>query len=114
MNAPLHPSHTIDQNRGLGRDFKRRYVRYVPMRLAFLNPVPSHSFWASPDGKPGAAAEFQKLLDRSGIVQNSVTGSLVRVQIARAYAMTADTTKAKAAYQDFFQIWKGADPDIPT
>ena len=25
--------------------------------------------------------------------------------------MQADTTKAKTAYQDFFTLWKDADPD---
>jgi tetratricopeptide (TPR) repeat protein len=60
-----------------------------------------------------AAAEFQKLLDHRGIVQNFVTGSLVHLQIGRAYAMEGDTAKAKAAYQDFLTLWKDADPDIP-
>jgi len=27
--------------------------------------------------------------------------------------MAGDTTKANAAYQDFFTLWKDADPDIP-
>jgi len=27
--------------------------------------------------------------------------------------MAGDTSKAKAAYQDFFNLWKEADPDIP-
>ena len=60
-----------------------------------------------------AAAEFQKMLDHRGIVQNFVTGSLAHVQIGRAYAMAGNTAKAKAAYQDFFNLWKEADPDIP-
>ena len=62
---------------------------------------------------PAAAAEFQKLLDHRGIVVNFVTGSLAHLQIGRAYAMAGETAKAKAAYQDFFNIWKDADPDIP-
>jgi len=33
--------------------------------------------------------------------------------LARAYALSGDTGKAKTAYQDFFALWKGADPDIP-
>jgi tetratricopeptide (TPR) repeat protein len=60
-----------------------------------------------------AAAEFQKLLDHRGIVGNFVTGSLARLQIGRAYAAAGDTAKAKVAYQDFFNLWKDADPDIP-
>jgi tetratricopeptide (TPR) repeat protein len=61
----------------------------------------------------GTAAEFQKLLDHRGIVLNFVTGSLAHLQIGRAYAMAGDTTKAKAAYQDFLTLWIDADPDIP-
>jgi tetratricopeptide (TPR) repeat protein len=62
---------------------------------------------------PAAAAEFQKVLDHRGIVLNFVMGALVHLQIGRAYAMAGDTAKAKAAYQNFFNIWKDADPDIP-
>jgi tetratricopeptide (TPR) repeat protein len=59
-----------------------------------------------------AAAEFQKMLNHSGIVVNTITGSLSHLQIGRAYAMAGDTAKAKAAYQDFFSLWKDADPGI--
>jgi eukaryotic-like serine/threonine-protein kinase len=27
--------------------------------------------------------------------------------------MASDTAKARSAYQDFFALWKDADPDIP-
>jgi eukaryotic-like serine/threonine-protein kinase len=60
-----------------------------------------------------AAAEFQKILDHRGIVVNEPIGALARFQIGRAYAMAGDTAKAKDAYQDFFKLWKDADPDIP-
>ena len=60
-----------------------------------------------------AAAEFQKMLDHSGVVQNFVTGSLAHLQIGRAYTISGDTAKAKAAYEEFFILWKDADPDIP-
>jgi len=53
------------------------------------------------------------LLDHRGIAINFVTGSLAHLQIGRAYVMAGDTAKAKSAYQDFFSIWKDADPDIP-
>lgn len=60
-----------------------------------------------------AAAEFQKFLDHPGVVQNFLLGSLAHLQLARAYALTGDTAKAKTAYQDFLTLWKDAGPDIP-
>jgi DNA-binding winged helix-turn-helix (wHTH) protein/tetratricopeptide (TPR) repeat protein len=60
-----------------------------------------------------AAAEFQKFIDYRGLVVNFPWGALARLGLARAYALQGDTTKSKAAYQDFFALWKDADPDIP-
>lgn len=60
-----------------------------------------------------AAREFQKLLDHSGVVTNFVTGALAHLELGRAYAMAGDSVKAKAAYRDFFALWKDADPKIP-
>ena len=62
---------------------------------------------------PAAAAEFQKFLDHSGVVQNFLLGSLAHLQLGRAYVISGDTAKAKAAYQDFLTLWKDADADIP-
>jgi len=60
-----------------------------------------------------AAGEFQKIIDHRGIVQNLPLGALAHLQLGRAYAMAGDKSKAQAAYQDFFNVWKEADPDIP-
>ena len=60
-----------------------------------------------------AAAEFQKLLDHPGVTMNNVLGALAHLQLGRAYAIAGDASKARAAYQDFFALWKDADPDIP-
>jgi eukaryotic-like serine/threonine-protein kinase len=60
-----------------------------------------------------AAAEFQKILDHRGLVLCDPVGALVHLQLGRAYAMSGDKAKAKAAYQDFLTLWKDADPDIP-
>jgi len=60
-----------------------------------------------------AAAQFQKIVDRPGIVLNSEIGPLARVGLGRAYSMLGDTPKARAAYEGFFTLWKDADPDIP-
>ncbi|MGA8103241.1 MAG: tetratricopeptide repeat protein, partial [Candidatus Acidiferrales bacterium] len=59
-----------------------------------------------------AAAEFQKFLDHGGITINFPLGALAHLGLARAYVLAGDTPKAKAAYQDFFALWKDADPDI--
>jgi eukaryotic-like serine/threonine-protein kinase len=70
-----------------------------------------------------AAAEFQKILDHSGIVWNCWTGALAHLGLARAKALQARTSqgadadaarvRAFAAYKDFLALWKDADPDIP-
>ena len=60
-----------------------------------------------------AVVEFQKLLDHAGIVQNFLLGSLAHLGLARSYALGGDTAKSRIAYQDFFAVWKDADPDIP-
>jgi len=60
-----------------------------------------------------AAAEFQRILDRPGVIVNDPIGALAHLQLGRAYAMSGDTAKARAAYQDFLTLWKDADPDIP-
>ncbi len=60
-----------------------------------------------------AAAEFQKILDHRGVVQNEPIGALALLQLGRAYALSGDTTKARSAYNDFLSLWKDADLDIP-
>jgi eukaryotic-like serine/threonine-protein kinase len=60
-----------------------------------------------------AAGEFQKILDHRGLIENSLIGALARLQVGRAYVLQGETVKARAAYQDFFALWKDADPDIP-
>jgi eukaryotic-like serine/threonine-protein kinase len=90
-----------------------------------------------------AAIEFQKLLDHPGLVLNEPIGALAYLDLGRAYALEAGIgvlprfsrlhvavkhdrpkhqqgasaadalARARAAYQDFFALWKDADPDIP-
>lgn len=90
-----------------------------------------------------AIAEFQKILDHPGLIVNYPLGSLAHLGIGRGYAMEAEIlimplanesvpkqrqtehavkdrsqrtdalAKARTAYQDFFTIWKDADPDVP-
>jgi tetratricopeptide (TPR) repeat protein len=60
-----------------------------------------------------AAAEFQRIIDHRGIVVNEPYAAVARLELGRAYTMQGDISKARGAYQDFFALWKDADPDIP-
>jgi eukaryotic-like serine/threonine-protein kinase len=60
-----------------------------------------------------AAAEFQRIIDHRGINPTFPEHSLAKLGLGRAFAMTGNTPKATAAYQDFFALWKDADPDLP-
>jgi serine/threonine protein kinase/Tfp pilus assembly protein PilF len=98
--------------------------------IAFINNVsclyPTYvrgeAYLAAGQGN-AAAAEFQKILDHSGIVWNCWTGALAHLGVARANALQSRTSqgadadaarvRALAAYKDFLTLWKDADPDIP-
>lgn len=70
-----------------------------------------------------AAAEFQKIIDHSGIVTNEPIGALAHLGLGRACALEAESSQgtdadaaranARKAYQDFLALWQHADPDIP-
>ncbi len=62
---------------------------------------------------PAAAAESKKLLDNRNVSPNDVFPALAQLGLARAYALSGDSAKARTAYQDFLATWKDADPDIP-
>ena len=67
------------------------------------------------DAHQGGAAvtEFQKIVDHRGIVKNHLVGALAQLQLGRAYAMSGDKVKSRSAYQDFLNLWKDADSDVP-
>ena len=89
-----------------------------------------------------AATEYQKILDHAGLAGNFPIGSLAQLGLARAYALQAGVdlagktqpaiqpsangdknsghapspqalAKPRAAYEDFFALWRDADPDLP-
>jgi eukaryotic-like serine/threonine-protein kinase len=84
--------------------------------------IRGQAYLAAGQGKE-AAAEFQKILDHSGVVWNCWTGALAHLGVARANALQAKNsqgadadlarTRALAAYKDFLTLWKDADSDIP-
>jgi eukaryotic-like serine/threonine-protein kinase len=90
----------LDSSRGyeFAWDFNLPYVR----GLAYL---------AASQGQQ-AASEFQSIIDHPGVWPSSPVHSLAHLGLARANAMASDTARARIAYQDFFALWKDADPDI--
>jgi tetratricopeptide (TPR) repeat protein len=71
-----------------------------------------HAYLRAGSG-PEAAAEFQKILDHRGVDATSPLYPLAQLGLARAYALQSEKGRSRQAYQDFFALWKDADPDIP-
>jgi len=94
------------------------------LNISCLYPVyvRGEAYLAAGQGS-AAAAEFQKILDHSGVVWNCWTGALAHLGVARANALQSRTSqgadadaardRALTAYKDFLRLWKDADPDIP-
>ncbi len=93
----------------------------APFGLGTCGGAPTH--WCLPYGLgetylrsgqgAAAASQFQDLLSHRRMLMGSYTVPFAQLGLARALALTGDTTKARAAYQDFFALWKDADADIP-
>jgi tetratricopeptide (TPR) repeat protein len=60
-----------------------------------------------------ARLNFQKIIDHPGPSRHNPVGPLAHLGLARAYAIAGNAEESKTAYQNFFALWKDADPDIP-
>ena len=60
-----------------------------------------------------AASEFQKIIDHRGWDIVSPLWPLAHLGQARAAALRGDMATARKSYEDFFQLWKDADADLP-
>ena len=60
-----------------------------------------------------AEAEFQKILVHPGINPYHITRPFARLGLARAKMQMGELDEARRVYQQFFELWKNADPDIP-
>jgi hypothetical protein len=92
--------------------YERAYLETVYLRgLAFLRLNKGVE----------AATEFRKIVDHKGANwgsgwQHPYWGqfySLSYLGVARGSALAGGKAKAKEAFQDFFELWKNADADIP-
>lgn len=68
-----------------------------------------------------AATEFQKIVDHKGASWGATWihpnwgqyYSLAYLGMGRGFALSGEVAKAKQAFQGFFDLWNGADPDLP-
>jgi len=85
-----------------------------PFQVGMMYPVylRGQAYLLGYEGKE-AEGEFQKILNHSGIVLNFPLGALAHLGLARSYVLQGDTSKARAAYENFLALWRDADRDIP-
>jgi len=118
-----NPADAINALRAAAPPIELGNIQFLA-NLSCLYPtyIRGEAYLAARQGKD-AAAEFQKILDHSGIVWNCWVGALARLGVARANVLQAKTSegadadtarvRALAAYEDFLTLWNDADPDIP-
>jgi tetratricopeptide (TPR) repeat protein len=80
----------------------------------YLYPVyvRGQALLAAHDGA-AATVEFQKILNWPGVVAEEPIGALGHLGLARARAMSGETTEARASYGNFLALWKNADTGFP-
>ena len=78
----------------------------VPFRTTYLR---GQAYLHAGDGQ-NAAKEFQKIVDHRGVEPLSPYYALAHLGLARASGVKEESRKK---YEEFFSLWKDADPDIP-
>jgi eukaryotic-like serine/threonine-protein kinase len=104
------------------RDLQAATMELAINSCLYPTYIRGEAYLAYGQGKE-AAAEFQKILDHTGIVENCWTGALAHLGVARANVLQSKTSqgadsnaarsRALAAYKDFLDLWNDADPNIP-
>ena len=60
-----------------------------------------------------AVREFQRILSLRNFAPADPLMSLAHLGLGRSFTLSGDSGQSRSAYQDFFALWKDADPDIP-
>ncbi len=78
----------------------------------WINYIRAQAYMGQRSGRE-AAGEYQKILDHRTVELFSPLYTLAHLGLARAAALTGDTSKSRTEYQNFFAAWKDADADLP-
>ena len=60
-----------------------------------------------------ARRAFQKIVDNRGVVVTTPLFALAHLGLARVASLEGSHDAARDAYEKFFEVWKGADQDLP-
>jgi tetratricopeptide (TPR) repeat protein len=110
---------TIELKRGEGAGGTDRAVALLPPSKQYEAALSFRPTWvrglAYLQSKNGAlaAAEFQRVIDHRGWDLLSPLWPMAHLGLAQAAALQGDVAKARKAYEDFFRLWKDANPDLP-
>jgi DNA-binding winged helix-turn-helix (wHTH) protein/Tfp pilus assembly protein PilF len=101
----------------LGRNQPAKAIELLEAAVPFERPYPEVvylrglAYLHSGNGLD-AAREFRKIIAHKGATWGP-RYPLAYLGLARAATQTGDIDGARKAYQDFIELWKSADPDIP-
>jgi hypothetical protein len=84
----------------------------LPVATLYPAYARGETYLTARDG-PRAAIEFRKIIDHKTLLANYPLESMAFAGLARAYELAGDREKARQNYQEFFDLWKGADGKIP-
>jgi len=110
--AKGHAAQAAEELKSARYDFGQEIQPGTNVGTAYLPYIRAEAFLGAKQAD-AAVAQFQQIVNHSGVVVNTLFAPLARLDLARAYALQGDSAKARAAYQDFLTLWKDADPDIP-
>ena len=113
----------LEANRHIGNNPELGLVPFTNNTSCLFPVYVRGQAWLAAGQGRSAVAEFQKIINHSGIVGTCWTGALAHLGAARANALLARTAqgadadaarvRALAEYKSFLTLWKDADPDVP-
>ncbi len=107
----------LDTDRGRPQQALERLAPMTPFELGLnWGLIPLHErarAHLKAGGWQQARDAYQKMLDHPGVFSGQKLLPLAQLGLARSLAAGGLVTESRAAYGQFLQLWKDADPDLP-